>query len=152
MMFSQVSFSIFVFAFCSLILVLQVRGGFPPFYFKRVQRSLFSKTRNHIEPETQHELDQDLEKIVKTLFAIMPFLLLAIVFSVLEQSTLSSLSFLCAGMFILWFVKKLRMEVKNQSGGVQDWLLNSLTIRYPMLIFDVWVWGLSILFLGITVA
>lgn len=75
----------------------------------------------------------------------MGLLIIGFGFIIARFQFVGSFLLLVSSGYIFWFVKRLRSEVRDKSGGVEFWLAFPITVQYPMLVFDVWVFGLAIL-------
>ena len=102
-------------AFFYLILALQICGGFPAFY-KRFQGSV----------------EDEIKPILPFVFALM---------AILIASTVIPELFAVFGVVSAWCAVRVRRSVRDRANGPPLWQTNSLTIRWPMLVFDVWTLG-----------
>ncbi len=108
------SIGIFYFVVC-----VQVWMGFPPFYRKLESAS-----------------DNDIKKVV-LLGALMASALLVLL---VPEPTLYPGAF---GLICIWLGLSARSWLRSQTTGPRPWLCNSVTVRWPMLLFDLWTLGLS---------
>lgn len=122
----------FVSAFVYLILALQVRFGFPPFY-RRGSWGFFARQNAEEQRATKY--------VVRRGFGLMAALGL---FALTELPVFM----LLAGIICAWIGLWLRRDLLEETGGPLPWVMFPLAlpwvVRWPMLLFDVWTLGLAV--------
>jgi len=103
------------------ILTLQVQGGFPPMYRRFGAMS-----------------ERQLINILPQVFCSVVLLM---VFAVTEMRVF----FFAFGGVALWAGLRIRSQIRVETEGVLDWMLHPVTLRWPMLTFDVWTVGFSLI-------
>jgi hypothetical protein len=117
-------------AFAYLILAAQLCMGFPPFY-KSLRPLIFG------------ELGPGGERLVKRLIPIVAGI---IVMAVVWVATGISLFYLAAGIIAACGALWLRRDLYKTTGGTLVWMVHPWTVRWPMLVFDLWTLGIASLF------
>lgn len=117
-------------AFAYLILAGQLTLGFPPFY--RGCRLLFFEG-----------LDVSDERMVRR---ATPFLAGIMAMIVLSFATGLSVFYLAAGVTAACGGLWLRRNLYRTTGGTLPWMIHPWTVRWPMLVFDIWTLGIAALF------
>lgn len=115
-------------SFSYLIISLQLCFGFPPFY-----RNLDFYFRSGAI-----KFSQEIPFIV----FIFSGLFVSMFLMVLLETRLFCIGFI---VFSIWGGIGVRRNIRKYVGGVEPWLVNSLTVKFPMLVFDIWAIGLSAL-------
>jgi len=95
------------------ILALQVQGGLPPMY-----------RRFGAMPERQ-------------LINILPQVFYLVVLLGLFAATEMRVFFCAFGGVALWAGLRIRSQTRVETEGVRDWMLHPVTLRWPMLAFDI---------------
>lgn len=108
------SIGIFYYMVC-----IQVWMGFPPFY-----RKLGSASEN------------DIKKFVLLIVLMASALLVLLV----PEPKLYPGAF---GLICIWLGLSARSWLRSQTTGPRPWLCCSVTVRWPMLLFDFWSLGIS---------
>mgnify|MGYP007089731384 CR=1 FL=1 len=103
-----------------LILAAQVWASFPPFYRR-----------------SNTNLDEDLKAVVPWVFLLIGILLV---------STWINVFFIAFGPTCFWVGLRFRTMLFSASKGPLPWLANSVTLKWPTLIFDCWTLGVTTLF------
>ncbi len=119
------------------ILTILVYWGFPPFYRHSPMSSLLPGSSASDLIET--------EKFVKWLFphflAMGASLLLSIVTERLEF-------FLVMGVAAVWGGLRLRKDLRMTIGPPLPWIDKAWTVKWPLLIFDLWTLSFPLLFIA----
>ncbi len=117
-------------AFAYMILATQLSMGFPPFY--KSLRLLLSG-----------EVGSGGERLVRRL---IPFLAGIMVMVLVWVATGIALFYLAAGVIAAAAGLWLRRDLFKMTGGTLAWMVHPWTLRWPMLVFDLWTLGIAGLF------
>ena len=104
---------------------MQVAFGFPPFYRR------FADMHSWNHEKYAYEGEERLRLVMPLLFASMGMLFLL---GITKQMVFFSL----AGLLMVWAGLRLRQDLARTTDGPLPWLRNAVTVRFPMLVFDVW--------------
>jgi hypothetical protein len=122
--------SLFGAAFAYLILAMQVHSGFPPFY-RKGSWGFF--------PRKEAVDDRAFRVEWWLVFGLMATL-------ILSAATKLPAFFLLSGVICVGGALWLRHNLLKVTGGPLPWLTNRLTLRWPMLAFDIWTLGFALAF------
>lgn len=126
---SPIVFHFGILAFFYLIVSFQIRSGFPPLYRK------FPSLLPNLETFQQAEY----QKLVPQFFWMIAFLITFV-------ATELSVFFAGFGAASAWGALRVRSMVRGETTGPLPWLLHPLTVRWPMLLFDLWTLGMVAIF------
>lgn len=111
-----------------MIVAVQVDMGFPPFY-RKFAWWLFSANTNMKE--------RAIRMMLPFVFAMMGAMVLAVAVDPILLFVLGGLIAIVAGL-------RMRQHLAKTVGLPLPWISNPWTVRWPMLLFDVWTIGVSL--------
>ncbi len=123
MQLSQFNILSFISGIFYLILAIGVWGGRPSFYR---------------EPQSNNaNFEEELKAFVPWVFFLMLIFLV---------TAWNSVFFTAIGPASFWLGLRLRSMLFSATRGPVPWLKNSITLKWPMLVFDFWTLGVIALF------